>query len=197
MIKNFTNIKNYSSLSHPSIQNIDDSNLILRGEMTIDVLFQERLGEKFSSILGDELMYDCFLILNELMQNAKDHSNAERFYIYAGSWKNEFHVGVLDMGVSIPAKMEQKYSCDNDLEYLDLALKEGVSTRRQRTGGVGLSYFFHFLKRNGGKLTIISRFAQVRRYFRTRKSQKNILKHPLRGTWCFARFPLEKKNEKR
>lgn len=190
VVKHLLDIKDYPSLPAPNIQNIDSAGLILKGETSVDIMIQERLAEKFSSILGDELLFDCLLILNELMQNSKDHSTAERFYLYAGVWKKEFHIGSLDMGVTIPAKMEQKYTCNDDLEYLELAMKEGTTTRRQRTGGVGLSYFFQYLKRNTGKLTIVSRKAQIRRYFRTRKSQKNILKHPLRGTWCFARLPL-------
>lgn len=190
VVKHLLNIRNYPSLPSPNVQDIDSVGLILKGETTVDIMIQERLAEKFSFILSDELLFDCLLILNELMQNTKDHSAAERYYLYAGIWKKEFHIGVLDMGVTIPAKMEQKYVCNDDLEYLELALKEGTTTRRQRTGGVGLPYFFQYLKRNVGKLTIVSRMAQIRRYFRTRKSQRNILKYPLRGTWCFARFPF-------
>ena len=190
VIQNLMDTGKFPSLPSPDIHNMETTDTILKGETSIDILFQERFREKFASLLSEELAFDCLLILNELMQNSFDHSTAERYYIYAGMWKNEFHAGVLDMGISIPAKMEQRYTCNDDLEYLELALKEGTSTRRTRTGGVGLAYFFHFLKRNGGKLTIISRDAQVRRYFKTRRSQKNMLKHTLHGTWCFARFTL-------
>ncbi len=182
--------RTFPSLPSPSINNYESKDMLFKGNTSLDVLFRERLEEKFSDILPEELVYDVHLILNELMQNTVDHSTAERYYIYCGAWKNEFHAGLLDMGISIPAKMEQSYSCKDDLDYLKLALKEGTTTRRARTGGLGLAYFFEHLKRHEGKLTIVSRFAQIRRYFRTRRSQINILKHPLRGTWCFARFPL-------
>lgn len=193
IINNLINIKNFNALPSPNIQNYENDEMFLKGNIAIDVLYQDLFKEKFSHILSDELIYDCLLILNELMQNTYDHSTAERYYLYAGVWGDEFHIGVLDMGISIPAKMEQRYSCDDDIEYLKLALKEGTTTRRIRTGGVGLSYFFHYLKRNEGKLTILSRNAQIRRYFKTRRSQINILKYPLYGSWCFARFPIRGK----
>lgn len=191
VVENFR--KQFPSLPSPSINNYESGEILIKGNMNLDVLFQERVEEKFSGILSEELVYDVNLILNELMQNSVDHSTAERYYIYCGVWKKEFHAGLTDMGISIPAKMEQSHTCGNDLEYLELALKEGTTTRRARTGGLGLAYFFEHLKRHEGKLTIVSRFAQIRRYFRTRRSQINILKRPLRGTWCFARFPLGEK----
>ncbi len=181
-------VESYSQLPLPEQLNYETGVLLLRGHSTIDLLFQERFQEKFIDILGEDLSYDCRLILSELMQNSVDHSTSERFYIYAGPWQNEFHVGLLDMGSTIPAKLEQKYICEDDLEYLELALKEGVGTRRKRPGGLGLFYFFNTLKMRTGKMTIVSRGAQIRRYFNTRRSQRNMLKHPLRGTWCFARF---------
>lgn len=182
--------KKFPALPPPSINDYESGEVMLKGNTSLDILFRERFEEKFSGILSGELIFDVLLVLNELMQNTVDHSTAERYYIYCGVWKKEFHAGLLDMGTGIPAKMEQRYSCKDDLEYLKLALEEGTTTRRMRTGGVGLAYFLDYLKRHEGKLTVVSRFAQIRRYFRTRRSQVNILKHPLRGTWCFARFPM-------
>lgn len=180
------------TLPPPDTYNYEDETTILRGiTNAIDPSFVERVQEKFFHLLSEDLRYASALILNELMQNSVDHSSAERCYLYAGLWHREFHVGVLDMGITIPAKMEQKYQCESDLDYLELALKKGTGTRRIRTGGFGLYYFFEFLKECHGKLTIVSRGAQIRRYFRTRRSQKNTLKYPLYGTWCFARMPLE------
>ena len=191
VVQNLTKLNQSNSLPSPDTNDFESADMMLKGRTSIDILFRERFLEKFAAGLSEDVAYDCLLILNELMQNTVDHSTAERYYLYAGRWNMEFHVGVLDMGITIPAKMEQRYHCADDLEYLKLALKEGTTTRRRRPGGVGLSYFFNFIKRHGGKLTVMSRGAQVRRYFSTRKSQKTMLKYPLQGTWCFARFPLE------
>ncbi|PIU55542.1 MAG: hypothetical protein COS89_07110 [Deltaproteobacteria bacterium CG07_land_8_20_14_0_80_38_7] len=191
VIKNFIHINEFKNLPPPNIHSFENNKIILRGNTTlVDIFFQEYVKNKFSFILSDDLIYSVNLISNELMQNSVDHSTSERYYIYAGLWKNEFHVGVLDMGVTIPAKLKQKYKCENDLEYLELSLQEGIGTRRQRPGGLGLSYFFDYLKEHKGRLTILSRGAQIRKYFNTRRSQKNLLKYPLYGTWCFSRFNL-------
>ena len=194
VVQNFKNITSFAALPKPDIHNMETPTLVMRGaDGKIEPLFSECLDNKFSGKLSDDLLYAGRLILNELMQNSVDHSTAERYYIYAGLWKKEFHIGLLDMGITIPAKLEQKYRCTDDLGYLELSLQKGSSTRRQRTGGFGLYYFFELIKENWGRLTLVSRHAQLRRYFKTRKSQKNILKYPLPGTWCFARFPLEER----
>lgn len=168
-----------------------DTLIFTCNSQALNPLFPEKLVNKFNNILNDDVRFDIQLIMNELMQNTVDHSSAERYYMYGGLWNNELHCGVLDMGVTIPAKLEQKYVAQNDIEYLERALAKGISTRRVREGGFGLYYFYSFLKKNNAKLTIISRNAQMRLYFKTRKSQKSLLKYPLNGTWCFARFDLE------
>ena len=97
--------------------------------------------------------------------------------------------------MTIPAKLEQKYSLTDDTAYLAHSFEEGVSTRRQRQGGLGLSHTFDLVKDSGGTLIVMSRHAQIRRYFRNRKVVRGVLKQPLRGTWCFVKFPLTEKNK--
>ncbi len=191
VVRTMKNVNSFEALPEPSWYNYEDRYTVVRGNGTsFDVFFREYLEGKFAHLLGEELLYTCLMIANELMQNSVDHSSAERYYIYAGRWGAEFHLGVVDMGVTIPARLEQKYECPDDLEYLELAMMKGTGTRRVRTGGLGLYYFFEHCKQFEGKLTIMSRGAQIRRYFKTRRSQKNALKYPLRGTWCCARFAL-------
>jgi anti-sigma regulatory factor (Ser/Thr protein kinase) len=192
LVHNFDGIRRFSTLPQPDINNIEEVDLIVRGNSTsIDLPFHEHVEARFSHIIPSDLLYDCRLITNELMQNTVDHSTSERYYLYAGKWKHEFHFGLCDMGATTPAKLEQKYRCHDDCEYLELALQKGIGTRRKRPGGFGLYYFFEYMKEFSGKLTILSRNGQVRRYFKTRKSQITPLKYTLNGTWCFARLTLE------
>lgn len=186
-------IKNVSSekfLPNPSAYNFEDENSILVGNQFLDLAFMEKVESKFK--LTDDQLFDCRLVMNELMQNALTHSGAERYFAYAGLWEEEIHMGVLDMGVSIPGKLRQKYDQPSDENYISLAMEEGITTRRQRAGGLGLAHFRDVLKRNKGRLTIVSGSGQVRFYFALRQSIKNQLKRRLPGTWCFARFPLLK-----
>jgi len=191
-VENLCGIDSVSAMRPPSAFALDLPDILVRAvSLGIDVLFCERMQEKFGSLLSDDQLYACRLIINELMQNSADHSGAERIYLYAGKYEAEFHFGVLDMGVGIPTRLEQKYVEADDLQYLELAMRKGSTTRRKRVGGLGLNYFMEYLRDLSGKLTIISRDAQVRRYFNTRKSQKNLLKYSLPGTWCFARLELK------
>jgi hypothetical protein len=196
IIEKIVNRKNV--LTDPDTLNFESENILVScNGKTLNPLFTEKLIKKFAYAFNEDLRFDVQLIINELMQNTVDHSSAERYYMYGGIWYNEFHVGVLDMGVTLPAKLEQKYVAENDIHYLELALKKGISTRRLREGGFGLYFFYNFLKKNNAKLTMVSRDAQIRLYFQTRKSQKSLLKYRLNGTWCFARFDLTNKQIKK
>lgn len=184
--------KENNYLPNPNEYNFESENILFCGnEDVVDLGFIEKFEAKFQ--LNDDLLFDCKLILQELMQNAITHSGAERYFIYGGIWNNEIHCGLLDMGVSIPAKLRQAFEEENDIDYLLLAMNEGTSTRRSKTGGLGLYHFRSFLKKNKGKLTIVSGNAQVRHYFYTRNKQRSKLKHYLPGTWCFARMPYRKR----
>ncbi len=158
----------------------------------------DELENRFSEIFraDEDLAFSCRLMLNELMQNSLDHSSSERYYLYGGVWENEFHLGALDMGITLPGRLEGKYTCASDVEHLKLALKPGITTRRLRPGGLGLSHVFELLKNAEGRLTIVSRRAQLRRYFKRRVTAAGALKYPLPGTWCFGRFPLQKGRNK-
>ena len=181
----------------PNIHDQYSEDCVLAGRQGgLDPLFSDRVEEVFGDILGEELAYSCRLILNELMQNSVDHSTSERYYLYAGTWPKrrnplEVHVGVLDMGVTIPAKLEPKYAAPaSDVEYIELALEKGTTTRRQRPGGLGLHYTFAHLKDSGGTLAILSRGGQIIRYLGHKKIIRRELRFRLGGTWCMARFPL-------
>lgn len=181
-----------SQLPKPSEYNFFDPSNILRGnEISIDIIFMQDTYSNFRKFFSEDLHFYANLVINELMQNCVDHASAERYYLYAGIDGDDFCLGVLDMGVTIPAKLEQKYQCETDVEYLTLAFKTGISTRRQRTGGLGLNHTFEILKETQGRLSILSRDAQIRRYFRHKKILKNKLKHRLQGTWCFMRFKID------
>ena len=191
VVNNLMGTGRHKTLPPPNIHFFQSGDGILcGGESAFNMTFMNDVEAKFGRILSEDLAFSCRLIFNELMQNSVDHSTAERYYAYAGPWKREFHIGVLDMGITIPAKLEQKYACKDDVEYLMLCPKPGISTRRRRTGGLGLSHTLDLLKGHQGRLTIVSRDAQMRRYFKRRHIARGRLKHRLNGTWCFARFPL-------
>lgn len=190
-VQNLSRVAEFSRLPKPTLHDVlGDDFVLASGETALNICFMENVKTKYREVLSEDLAYSCQLICNELMQNSVDHSTSERYYLYAGRSEKWFHIGILDRGITIPAKLEQKYPGLNDVEYLSLACREGISTRRQRQGGLGLNHTFDLLKDSRGTLVLLSRDAQVRRYFRNQSILRGALKYRLNGTWCFARFPL-------
>lgn len=146
--------------------------------------FSTRFAEKFHHLPSD-VIFHAQMVLNELLQNATDHSGSERYYLYAEIKNNELYLGVLDSGIGIPAKMAQKYDQPSDENYIDYSFKEGISTRRLRKGGYGLFHTFNIVKKYDGNLIVLSRDGGIRRYFAQRKVVRLKLDQSLRGTWCF------------
>lgn len=192
-------LEDLASKSTDGFMMMDDMNYIANDEIIIGKVssiapeFIQMLEHKFLKILGEENLWSIKLIANELMQNTVDHSTSERYFVYAGVMGDDFGIGVLDRGVSIPSKLESKYFENLDQEYLEKSLEIHIGTRRNRAGGIGLYYLFENIKKVGGKLVLISRNGQIRRHFSSRNVVKGKTKVPLRGTWCMARIPLEKK----
>lgn len=170
---------------------VESEYMIVMGvEDSLSPFFLDEIDRKFETHINETNRWYIRFILNELMQNAKDHSTSERFYLYCSLEKDHIQFGVCDMGVSIPAKLEQKYQCQNDVEYLKKSLELRVGTRRTRSGGLGLNHMFEILKKQKGRLVIISRNAQLRIYFKRSQTQTSTLKRRLFGTWCMARINL-------
>lgn len=171
---------------------IQEDNFLVYGKSSgIAPEFISQLEEKFKDKLSEDVLWNISLIINELMQNTVDHSTAERYFIYAGVNNDHFEFGILDMGVTIPAKLETKYQCSSDEEYLEKVFEKGIGTRRDRAGGLGLYYLFENIKDLKGRLVVLSRNAQVRKNFGTRNYKTSKLKYKLSGTWCMASIPLE------
>lgn len=175
------------------VQYLTKETIIIGKVSSIAPEFIQMLESKFLNVLGEENLWSIKLVANELMQNTVDHSTSERYFIYAGLIGDDFGIGVLDRGVSIPSKLEGKYVKNVDEDYLNISLEIKIGTRRNRDGGMGLYYLFENIKNEGGKLVLISRNGQIRRHFSSRNSIKTKTKVPLRGTWCMARIPLENK----
>jgi hypothetical protein len=152
-------------------------------EDAIKPMFFERFIETQKNI-SDERAFDLQLLFSELTQNAKDHSGSERYCVFLSPTE----VGVFDLGVSIPAKLEQKFSFKSDVDAIEFSLKEGVTTRRLRSGGFGLYYTLDMLKKSGGQLYIASRHGQIRRYLKNKKIDRKTLDPRIPGTLIYCRL---------
>lgn len=87
------------------------------------------------------------------------------------------------MGVSLPAKLEQKYNWEDGFEALLKASVKGISTRRTRTGGLGLWHCLEYMKEYDGIIILVARHAMVRRYLKHKTIKKLKVEPALSGTW--------------
>ncbi len=79
---------------------LKDNFILFGARGKIVTIFHDYLDQYFS--LKDDDNYNVRLILSELISNAVDHSGADRYFVYVAIEDSEIHLGVLDMGVSIP-----------------------------------------------------------------------------------------------
>ena len=180
---------NHPSRSNPITLPYHDSLFSIEWfEQALKPLFFENFLAKHGNKISEDRAFDLQLLFSELTQNAKDHSGSERYLVYLSP--NE--IGVFDLGVSIPAKLEQKYSFENDIEAIEFSLKEGTSTRRLRTGGFGLFYTLDLIKKNDGELFMASRHGQIRRYFKNKKIDRKHLDPKMPGTLIYCRLGQKK-----
>ena len=113
----------------------------------------------FNLRISDGVKEMMRVILSELFQNAIDHSGRNSCYVCAGVWgkSSHVHISIVDFGVGIPSRLRTKYGRDvgkNDSRAIELVLKEGITTRERRVGGLGYSFIQSFLRANKGRLRI-------------------------------------------
>lgn len=136
---------------------------------------------------------DIQLLFRELTQNAIEHSSSERFYSYYAESDGQIHLGVLDLGVSIPAKLKNHFNLDDDLSYIEAALERGNTSRRLKEGGEGLYRVSQMVKRLQGRMAILSGEGQLRRYYAHRRIDRKLMKYRTPGTWIFITLPMTAK----
>ncbi|QTA85435.1 hypothetical protein [Desulfonema magnum] len=98
--------------------------------------------------------------IGEIFNNIKDHSGEKIGCVFAQHYpaNNEIEIAISDFGVGIPCQIRKKFDCKNDAEALELAIKEGYTTKSLPTNrGAGLENLLGFvLGYNGGRIYIHS-----------------------------------------
>lgn len=135
---------------------------------------------------------DIAHLFRELTQNAIEHSSSERFYAYTAETEDEIRLGVLDVGVGIPAKLKNHFSHPEDLDFIESALEKGSTSRRLKEGGIGLYRVSQMVKQMKGRLVILSGEGQLRRYYANRRIDRKSTKFRTPGTWIFISIPKKK-----
>lgn len=121
-------------------------------------------------LLSNDAQYEMRTHLNELMTNSVDHSKTKFGFYVCAQWypaKQNLRISFADGGIGIFQSLEQsgKYpDVTNDIKAIRLSVKQGVTTRKNQLGGLGLDFIRKYVRNNDGTLTIISGHGKVNFY---------------------------------
>ncbi len=117
--------------------------------------------------LDEDDLHQLRMQLIELMTNAQDHANSKMGCFVCAQYYPKvrtLRLSFVDVGRGIPTVLRTlpKYRrvCF-DSELLFEATQPGVTTRRDRAGGMGLTFIRNYLRRYDGTLSIISENGKV------------------------------------
>ena len=120
--------------------------------------------------LTEDAKYEMRTHLNELMTNAFDHSKTKLGFFVCAQWypvKRNLRISFADGGIGIFQSLKSSGAfprVKNDLEAIRLAVKPGITTRKNQLGGFGMAYIRKYVRNNNGTLTIISGHGKVNFY---------------------------------
>jgi anti-sigma regulatory factor (Ser/Thr protein kinase) len=141
----------------------------LRHLRSIDPFYVNELIQVLARDLNSDEKYMIQMQLMELMMNAQDHAESRMgFFVCAQIYPTTktVRLSLVDVGRGISSVLRtlpkyQSRSWHNDADLILEATQPGVTTRKDREGGMGLKIIRRYLQRAGGTLTIISEFGKV------------------------------------
>lgn len=155
-------------LSHFGFQRIEDSN-----ETTIKFLkLKPNDRGYFNRYISDDLLNNSELpsmgkimkknitqSISELFTNSVSHSKSEFIYTCGQFFpkKKKIEFTITDTGIGFKNKINNKFNSNlSSIQAIKWAMADGNSTKETISGGLGLAIFKEFIKKNRGKLQIIS-----------------------------------------
>ncbi|MDR3555188.1 MAG: hypothetical protein P4L55_10575 [Syntrophobacteraceae bacterium] len=139
--------------------NIESSHVQLRRLDSINPLLTDQIIEVFDHAITmtEGLQGSLRLAINELMTNAFDHSGSKRgCYVCAQTYEEIIRLCVADFGVGLLTKLGSKYNLKDSYSAIKLAVREGITTRSEQAGGLGLWHIQRFIRVNHGKMCVLS-----------------------------------------
>ena len=120
--------------------------------------------------LSEDAKYEMRTHINELMTNGFDHSKSNVGCYVCAQWypvTKKLRISFADGGIGVLQSLKDSGdfpSIHTDAAAIRLAVKPGVTTRREHRGGFGLDYIRRYARNNNGTLSIISGHAKVNFY---------------------------------
>lgn len=97
--------------------------------------------------------------INEIFNNAVIHSRSKNIYTCGQFFpkKKKIEFTIVDTGIGFKKSFTERFNREIDsLKAILWAVDQGNTTKRETTGGLGLTLLKEFIKMNSGKLQIVS-----------------------------------------
>jgi len=120
--------------------------------------------------LSEDSKYEMRTHLNELMTNGFDHSKSEVGCYVCAQWypsKKNLRISFADGGIGILQSLKNSGKfpeAQTDAKAIRLAIRPGITTRKEQNGGLGLDYIKRYARNNNGTLSILSGHAKINFY---------------------------------
>jgi hypothetical protein len=95
----------------------------------------------------------------EIFINAKMHSETEKIFTCGQFFpkKHRIEFMITDIGIGFKENIKHRFSADlTSAQAIGWAMKNGNTTKKEVSGGIGLALLTEFIQRNKGKIQIIS-----------------------------------------
>ncbi len=120
--------------------------------------------------LSADAKYEMRTHINELMTNGFDHARSNVGCYVCAQWcpaAKTLRISFADGGIGILQSIQESEKfpeIHTDSAAIRLAVKPGITTRKQQLGGFGLDYIRKYVRNNHGTLSIVSGEAKINFY---------------------------------
>lgn len=167
---------------------IDTNNVQLRLLKAMEPMVPEDLTEFVTSRainVGEDEKYLLRMWMTELLTNANDHAKSSSGFWICGRYdpnSQNIRICVADSGIGIKKSLVDSRKLPHnisDAKAIERALEEGMTSRKGKTGGLGLKHISSYVKTHGGSMTIFSGSGKV---YLARKTNRVSKHHYYQGT---------------
>lgn len=155
-------LANYGYSRNPDVNNTTIQYLKLRASDSRyfnSYVMNELLSRSDLPEMTEQLKKKIAESIYEIFVNAQIHSNSEYIYTCGQFFphKEKIEFTIVDMGIGFKKQINDRFNVSlSSVQAIKWALINGNTTKKDISGGIGLSLLTEFIKFNKGKFQIIS-----------------------------------------
>jgi anti-sigma regulatory factor (Ser/Thr protein kinase) len=124
-----------------------------------EYVMSELLSKSELPTMTNQLKKKIAESIYEIFVNAQIHSNTEYIYTCGQFFpvKHKIEFTIVDRGIGFKEKINKRFNAQfNSIQAIKWAIRDGNSTKEGVPGGIGLAILQEFIKKNKGKIQIVS-----------------------------------------